>query len=176
MASLYTSLNESGSSPAPPIVVDVMEGRATDRTPPPVGPAPAPSPVVAMSVAPEPGARTPVEKPADASTRADQADDSDTVYSAENRDVVPPKLRRQQLPVAVLTPGVEVPEGWSYLELVVDPVGAVESVRLAAQRPAPGQTLYRHRMLVAAAKAWQFAPAKRDGKPVRYVIRVALEP
>ena len=69
-----------------------------------------------------------------------------------------------------------MPDGWPYLLLVVDENGAVESVRLNARPPAPGQTLYRHSMLMAAAKAWQFEPARKDGQAVRYEVRVPLEP
>ena len=98
------------------------------------------------------------------------------IFSAGDADVAPAELRRQQLPTAVLEPGTLVPEGWPFLTLVVDETGVVESVRLTASTPAPGQSLYRHRMLVAAAKAWQFEPAIRDGQPVRYEIRVPLEP
>jgi hypothetical protein len=29
-------------------------------------------------------------------------------------------------------------------------------------------------MLVAAAKAWQFQPARKDGRPVKYVLRVPV--
>ena len=31
-------------------------------------------------------------------------------------------------------------------------------------------------MIMAAAKAWQFVPARFSGQPVRYVTRVVLEP
>ena len=62
------------------------------------------------------------------------------------------------------------------LPILIDESGAVERVRLRAKTPAPGQTLYRHRMLIAAAKAWQFEPAQLNGQPVRYVMRVPLEP
>jgi hypothetical protein len=85
-------------------------------------------------------------------------------------------MLRQQLPSALLEPDSAVPEDWPYLELLIDEHGAVERVRLRAKTPAPGQTLYRHRMLIAAAKAWQFEPAQLNGQPVRYVMRVPLEP
>ncbi len=99
-----------------------------------------------------------------------------TLYSANDADVAPPVMLRQQLPSSLLDPDSEVPDDWPYLELLIDEQGAVERVRLRAKTPAPGQTLYRHRMLIAAAKAWQFEPAQLNGQPVRYVMRVPLEP
>ena len=107
---------------------------------------------------------------------ADSRETRVTLFSVNDTEVSPPVFRRQQVPSAMLEPGAAVPEGWPYLELIVDSQGAVENVRLRAKSLAPGQTLYRHRMLVAAAKAWQFEPARKDGKPVRYAIRVPLEP
>jgi hypothetical protein len=97
-------------------------------------------------------------------------------YSSNDADVEPPVMRRQHLPSAVLEPTADVPDDWPFLELLIDPQGAVEQVRLHARQLAPGQTMYRHRMLLAAAKAWQFEPARRNGEPVRYVMRVPLEP
>jgi hypothetical protein len=99
-----------------------------------------------------------------------------TLYSANDADVAPPVMLRQQLPSSLLAPDSEVPDDWPYLELLIDEQGAVERVRLRAKTPAPGQTLYRHRTLIAAAKAWQFEPAQLNGQPVRYVMRVPLEP
>ena len=97
------------------------------------------------------------------------------LYAAGDAGVTPPVMLRQQLP-SPLEPAAEAPADWPFLELVIDERGAVEAVRLRATSLAPGQTLYRHRMLLAAAKAWQFEPATRDGVPVRYLLRVPLEP
>jgi protein TonB len=58
----------------------------------------------------------------------------------------------------------------STIELTVDPSGRVVRVRLDPGRP---PTLY-DRMLVSAAKTWQFKPAMRDGQPVTYVLRVPV--
>ena len=60
-----------------------------------------------------------------------------------------------------------------YVEVLVDETGAVEAVRLRGQAAA-GENIYRHRMILAAAKAWEFTPARLDGRPVRYVVRVVL--
>ncbi|MFN7979719.1 MAG: hypothetical protein U0P30_16415 [Vicinamibacterales bacterium] len=98
-----------------------------------------------------------------------------TLYTASDSGVTPPVMLRQQLP-SPLEPNAAVPDDWPFLELVIDERGAVEAVRLRAKSVAPGQTLYRHRMLLAAAKAWQFEPATRDGVAVRYLLRVPLEP
>jgi hypothetical protein len=85
-------------------------------------------------------------------------------------------MLRQQLPSPLLEPGAELQPGGPYLELLIDESGAVEQVRLRARQPQPGQTWYRHRMLLAAAKAWQFEPARLDQQAVRYLMRVPLEP
>ncbi len=98
------------------------------------------------------------------------------VYSAGDDEVTPPLLLRQQLPSQFMEPAADASEDRPYLELLIDERGAVEQVRLHAKSPAPGQTLYRHRMLLAAAKAWQFEPARKHGAPVRFVMRVPLEP
>lgn len=98
------------------------------------------------------------------------------LYSVSDSGVTPPVMRRQQLPSMLLEPRTAVPDDWPFLELVIDERGAVEAVRLRAVTVAPGQTLYRQRMLLAAAKAWQFDPATRDGVPVRFLMRVPLEP
>ena len=97
-------------------------------------------------------------------------------YTATDTNVIPPVMLRQQLPSPLLEPGADVPPGGPYLELLIDENGAVEQVRLRARQPQPGQTWYRHRMLLAAAKAWQFEPARLDQLAVRYLMRVPLEP
>jgi hypothetical protein len=68
----------------------------------------------------------------------------------------------------------EVIDG-QYLEVLVDQAGGVEAVRLRGLA-GPGEPSYHYSMIMAAAKAWQFDPARLDGQPVRYVTRVVLEP
>ena len=62
-----------------------------------------------------------------------------------------------------------------YFEVLVAADGTVETVRIRG-RIEPGETFYRHRMLLAAAKLWKFTPARLNGRPVRYVTRVVIEP
>jgi hypothetical protein len=85
-------------------------------------------------------------------------------YSRADVDVDPPRLSRPQLP---RQPAPN--ERTGYFDLLIDERGIVEQVRLISPS---GQ--YREVMLLAAAKAWQFSPARKDGLPVRYRMRVAI--
>ncbi len=142
----------------------------TTSVPPATGP---PTPPTASTTTSLPGADT--RGPA-APAAAGRGARARATYSANDAEVAPPVMLRQQLPSSLLEPDSEVPDDWPYLELLIDEQGAVERVRLRAKSLAPGQTLYRHRMLLAAAKAWQFEPALLNGQAVRYVMRVPLEP
>jgi len=89
------------------------------------------------------------------------------VFQAGDPQVTPAVLIRPQLPD---NPPPDVPdEQVGTLEFVVAESGAVEQVRLVS--PA---NRYQERMLVAAAKTWQFRPATRDGRPVRFRTRIRL--
>ena len=155
-----------------------MESAATGVMPTPAPTAAAPIVIPAPPAPPAAGSALPADGRRAAATPAGPRGGRGrpTLYSANDADVAPPVMLRQQLPSSLLEPDSDVPEDWPYLELLIDEKGAVERVRLRARAPAPGQTLYRHRMLIAAAKAWQFEPALLNGQPVRYVMRVPLEP
>ncbi len=85
-------------------------------------------------------------------------------YSSTDLDVEPPELLQPQLPTA---PRADGGSGASVLELVIDAQGRVRQVQLDAAAPS-----LNDRMIVAAAKAWRFRPATRDGRAVPYVLRV----
>ena len=59
--------------------------------------------------------------------------------------------------------------GNSWVEVVVDERGQVAQVRLHSSKPS-----LNDRMIVSAAKAWQFQPALKDGHPVKYVLRLPI--
>jgi TonB family protein len=89
------------------------------------------------------------------------------VFSAGDPHVTPAVLIRPHLPDQ---PPPDVPEEQiGTLEFVVAESGLVEHVHLVS--PA---NRYQERMLVAAAKTWQFRPATRDGRPVRFRTRIRV--
>ena len=170
----------ASASDRAPIVIGPADGAIAGTTTATVNPT-APAGTTASPATPSSPAPTSAEPPrrvaAAPATPAvpARAPSRQPLYAAGDAGVTAPVMLRQQLP-SPLEPNAAVPDDWPFLELIIDERGAVEAVRLRAPSLAPGQTLYRHRMLLAAAKAWQFDPATRDGVPVRYLLRVPLEP
>ena len=90
-----------------------------------------------------------------------------TVYGADADGVEPAVLVRPHLPTR---PPPTVPaDELGVLELVVDQMGTVDHVRLVSR-----ENRYQDRMIVAAAKAWRFQPATKDGFPVRSRLRIRV--
>jgi protein TonB len=88
------------------------------------------------------------------------------VYTAEDEGVAPPTMVSPKLP------SEPRPDSWqsgSYIDVVVDERGQVQQVRLRSS-----DATLNDRMIVAAAKAWQFEPARKDGVAVKYVLRVPV--
>jgi hypothetical protein len=83
------------------------------------------------------------------------------VYSAADPDVTAPVGVRPQLPAAL--PADVDTARLNQIELLVMPDGTVGSVRMLGR---PRNVL--EGMLLSAAKAWRFAPASKDGRPVAY--------
>lgn len=98
---------------------------------------------------------------------------ADTLYSWVTPGVQPPVLRYPSLTSTALQDPEAVIDG-PYFEVLVGTDGSVETVRIRG-RVDPGETFYRHRMMLAAAKLWRFTPATFNGRPVRYVTRVVLD-
>jgi hypothetical protein len=92
------------------------------------------------------------------------------IYSADDRNVVPPQAIRQQIPSF---PGKVTVAKTGVLELVIDNSGNVESALMRV----PVNAQY-DRMATAAARSWHYQPATVDGTPVKFVkrIQVALVP
>jgi hypothetical protein len=85
-------------------------------------------------------------------------------YTPADAEVDPPRITRQQLPRQP-EPGDDT----GYFEVIVNETGDVERVQLVSP-----MRRFQERMLMAAAKAWKFRPALRDGQPVRYRMRIAI--
>ncbi len=83
------------------------------------------------------------------------------IYTTADSAVTPPRSIYPRLPDEP-PPGSRLTSG-AVLELVIATTGLVEHVKL---RTAP-RNIHEF-MIVSAAKAWQFAPARLDGQPVRF--------
>jgi hypothetical protein len=89
------------------------------------------------------------------------------LYSVRNADVVPPRSVYPKLPAAPPS-GFSLPND-TVLEMVIGTNGVVERVKLRSEP----RNIHEF-MLVSAAKAWQFEPARLGGTPVRYLHTVVL--
>jgi hypothetical protein len=119
---------------------------ATPPEPVPPAPAPAPSPVVQELPPPPPR----VAK----------------VYNASDGNVVPPLTLNQHIPPFR---GQVREAQLGIIEVVVDTMGGVESATMIA----PINPQY-DRQALAAARLWQYQPARLDGVPVKYVKRIQV--
>jgi hypothetical protein len=123
---------------------------------PAVGPAAPLVPVRAVeeaSVPPEPGA------PVVAVGR----EEGPAIYSSEAVDVQPPIWKMPQLPRVP----VSGPYATNTMELLIGENGVVQQVKLLSPlRRLPDV------MLLSSAKHWEFGPAMKDGRPVKYRLRL----
>jgi len=88
-----------------------------------------------------------------------------TIYNRSNAEVVPPvPVLPQQL--GSLPPGARR-EDYCMIEVVLNEQGTVQSARVTDAPAGLGDTL-TVTMSLSAVKAWQFLPAVRNGRPVRY--------
>ena len=88
------------------------------------------------------------------------------LYTADDRNVIPPQAIRQQIPAF---PGRVTVAKNGVLELVIDRSGNVESAMMRV----PVNAQY-DRMATTAAKNWQYQPATVDGAPVKFVKRIQV--
>jgi TonB family protein len=116
---------------------------------------------------PTPSAAPPAERAPDAAAL-------DHVFGDADADVVPPVPLSQTMP-AWVPPSMAVRSITfaGTLELVIDEHGAVTSVEVTR----PTIATY-DRLLVTAARTWQYRPAFRGGEPVKYrkTVHITLRP
>jgi hypothetical protein len=123
------------------LAVGFEELSAKAAAPPPPPPAPVLAPV---PVAPPP----PPPPPAIA------------VYTGEDRNVIPPSVLNQTLPLFpgnVLVPRVGV------LEVVINELGEIDSAMMIQT-----VTAAYDRLVLAATRTWRYKPARANGVPVKY--------
>jgi hypothetical protein len=89
-----------------------------------------------------------------------------SVYSAEDRDVIPPVALQQRVPKypANVTRPIS-----GVVEFVVDETGAVQTPMMLVSIDSTYDP-----MVVNAAKKWTYRPATVDGKPVKYIKRLTI--
>ncbi len=91
----------------------------------------------------------------------------ETIYTGDEEGVEPAVLLRPQLPSRPQS-NVSLEEV-GILEIIVSATGVVEHVQLIST-----SNRYYDRMIVAAAKAWPFEPATKDGRSVRCRMRIHI--
>jgi hypothetical protein len=98
-------------------------------------------------------------------TAVARIDSPNAIYSISDSDVIPPVLRFAQLPTQFLS-GIR--PDMNTMEVVVSAAGTVERVRLiSTPKRMPDM------MLLSGAKSWEFEPATKDGRAVRYRLELS---
>jgi TonB family protein len=122
------------------------------------------SDLTAKAIAPPPAPAPPAAAPAQDGPVDNKA--VARVYSPSDTDVVPPMTVRQAIPPY---PGRVLLGGSLVMDIVIDVSGAVESATMASA-PNPAYD----KLVLGAAKTWQYQPATLNGKPVKYRKRIQL--
>jgi hypothetical protein len=98
---------------------------------------------------------------------AAQAEAAIQEYKAGDEGVSDP------IPLAYLPPRPNPntpPEGLQVMEVHINTAGTVDSAKFVMNRPT-----FRNSWWTSAAKAWRFTPATRNGRPVRFVMRIVMD-
>ncbi len=140
-----------------------------------------PSPMMVFDLGPqrEPGSESPAASPSGTtdgssptpttSTPATASTSEPDMFTPEHSDVVPPVGIRPQLPREL--PRNIRRDQLTRIDLVVAPDGTVETVKLVSSPRDVGDSMW-----LSAIKAWQFQPALKNGRAVRYLKTVWLAP
>jgi len=112
------------------------------------------------ALAPATTSRTQPPAPQPAFAGASSANDRSPIYSPADSDVIPARLLTSQKAGPLFR---NAPADLNTMELIISKLGLVEQVRLTS--PTKRMT---DMLLLSGAKTWRFAPAMKDGAPVRY--------
>jgi hypothetical protein len=159
-----TSLSE----PPPPVAADSNRAQAAQTNGVPTAdPNRGPQPQPPIRFAAPPAALRPSVAVAPFPLPSTDPGLPDRIYTSADPGLIAPVLIKPYLPG--LTEQSTIGTRLGVLEVVVDPTGAVESVRLRSP-----ENRYRERWWLFVAKNWQFRPAYKDGQPVRFLTLIPL--
>ena len=141
---------------------------AAPAPPPPRAAAPAPAatapPAPAAAATAPPPPRTAAPAPAATGAATAAAMIRPAFYTLADVDVTPPVAVVQQIPAWTFKTGYAPNRVFNgLLDVLIDEHGRVETATLAEPLWPPYDLV-----LLAAAKQWQYQPAVRDGKPVKF--------
>ena len=88
--------------------------------------------------------------------------DPEAIYTSADAGINPPKMLYPQLPPPPLVVSTS-DNSVNVMEIIIGGNGSVERVRLVSQ-----PRRMTDMMLLSGAKSWRFAPASKNGLPVRY--------
>jgi tetratricopeptide (TPR) repeat protein len=174
----FLELNRAGerraaATPPPPTPAEpgpAASPVAAAAAPPSAPPAASPVPRETTAVAaPTPASVAPAEPPAAVSAGGAVA--RTVIYSALDSQVTGPVALRQEIPKvpAHLAPAIRASKRIGIIEVTIDERGRVDTalIRESVDPVFDG-------MVLTAAKAWQYQPARLQGTPVRYLKRIAI--
>jgi hypothetical protein len=94
------------------------------------------------------------------------------VFDSGSADVAPPTLVTP-IAIAPVRPDPGYVPGSATIEIIVNDNGSVGSVKAGRQPQTVAEALQMANWL-STTKTWRFAPAVRNGQPVRYRLQVPL--
>jgi len=172
LAGGFNDLTIRSLAPAPSPVAQAAASSTpsaapTTATPPATTPITRPAALAAAKASAPPPSRPPA--PAAASASGSAASSAE-VYTLESEGVTEPVVIRQAVPAF---PGRVTAAKVGVVDVVITETGAVESATMTQSI----DPVY-NRLVVAAAKTWQYQPARRDGAPVKFRkrIQIAISP
>ena len=154
----------------PPLAdLKVLASGFNDLTIRALAPPPAPSPAAPPAAAASKSAVTPFSGGSSSGSAAAPPRVIE-VYTKDSAGIVEPVVVRQELPPY---PGRIIAAKSGVIDVVIDETGAVESATMVESV----DPVY-NRIIVGAAKAWVYRPARREGAPVKFRkrIQIALAP
>lgn len=139
-------------------------------------PAPGAAPAVAANGAPAntaPARTVNGTAPVRPAARPTPAAAVSVIFTADDAGVIAPVPIEQRLPPWMPPPSLRNESFSGFIEVVIDEAGKVISAVVTRSVNPPYD-----RLLVGAAKRWQYRPAERDGRPVKFrrVVSVVLSP